>query len=201
MPNNPPNNKIDQQIIQTVKKTHPQTVEQLIQLIKPKTQMSNQQILNHILKLQQNQKIRLKPPKPITPRKFTGYLLSNQAVWYWLTVILASATTVLVFTVSETMFPLIILRYILGSIFILWLPGYTLIKTLFPTKQLDPIERTALSIGTSLALVPLTGLLLNYTPWGIRTTPITLSLLTLTLILATAAAIREHTTNLTQKQT
>ena len=44
----------------------------------------------------------------------------------------------------------------------------------------------------SLALVPITGLLLNYTPWGIRTTPITLSLLALTTAFAIAAIIREY---------
>ena len=54
---------------------------------------------------------------------------------------------------------------------VLFLPGFTLIKTLFPTREIDNIERTALSIGMSLALVPLVGLLLNYTPWGIRLTP------------------------------
>jgi len=61
-------------------------------------------------------------------------------------------------------------------------------------RKLDNIERIALSIGMSLALVPLVGLLLNYTPWGIRLTPITISLLALTLTLSTAAIIREHQT-------
>jgi len=59
-------------------------------------------------------------------------------------------------------------------------------------KGLDNIERTALSTGMSLALVPITGLLLNYTPWGIRLTPVTISLLALTITFATAAIIREH---------
>ena len=44
----------------------------------------------------------------------------------------------------------------------------------------------------SLALVPLVGLLLNYTPRGIRLTPITLSLLTLTTTLTIIGLIREH---------
>jgi uncharacterized membrane protein len=89
---------------------------------------------------------------------------------------------------------------VLGSIFVLWLPGYTFIKALFPVEpplktskeSLDTIERIALSLGMSLALVPIVGLLLNYTPWGIRLTPIVLSLLALTLIFATAAVIREY---------
>ncbi len=44
----------------------------------------------------------------------------------------------------------------------------------------------------SLALVPLVGLLLNYTPWGIRLTPVTLSLLALTIILTIIGLLREH---------
>ena len=90
----------------------------------------------------------------------------------------------------------------LDIIFVLWLPGYTFIKALFPThaptktstETLDPIERIALSLGMSIALVPTIGLLLNYTPWGIRLTPIVLSLLALTLIFATTAIAREHQT-------
>jgi len=48
----------------------------------------------------------------------------------------------------------------------------------------------------SIALIMITGLLLNYTPWGIRPTPITLSLLTLTIIFAIVAANREYHTNI-----
>jgi len=43
----------------------------------------------------------------------------------------------------------------------------------------------------SFALVPIVGLLLNYTPWGVRLTPIVLSLLALTIVFATVALIRE----------
>jgi uncharacterized membrane protein len=44
----------------------------------------------------------------------------------------------------------------------------------------------------SLALVPLVGLLLTPTPWGIRVTPLTLSLPTLAVILSLTALIRGH---------
>jgi uncharacterized membrane protein len=105
--------------------------------------------------------------------------------------------------IPEDAYPIVYVRYVLGSVFVLWFPGYTFIKALFPTQvpiktsseNLDSIERIVLSAGMNLALVPLTGLFLNYTPWGIRTTPVTLSLLILTLIFATAAVIREHQIN------
>ena len=63
------------------------------------------------------------------------------------------------------------LRTLLGLPFILFIPGYFLIFALFPGKKtekgVDLIERIALSFGLSLAVVPLIGFLLNYTPWGI----------------------------------
>jgi uncharacterized membrane protein len=55
---------------------------------------------------------------------------------------------------------------------------------------LDGIECLALSVGLSLALVPLVGLLLNYTPWGIRLDPIMISLTILTVGLALVAFAR-----------
>jgi len=131
-------------------------------------------------------------------------LLTEQALWYWITIATAVVTAATVFAIPEDFYPWVYTRYVLGTIFVLWLPGYAFIKTLFPTElpvrfstktsneNLDTIERIALSIGMSLALVPIVGLLLNYTPWGIRQAPIVLSLLTLTAIFATAGILREH---------
>jgi uncharacterized membrane protein len=129
------------------------------------------------------------------------YLTTTETRWYWVTIFLAAATALTVFTIPENSNPLIYVRYVLGAIFVLFLPGYSLIKAIFPGKELDTIERTALSLGLSLAIVPLTGLILNYTPWGIRTTPITLILMILTIILATTALIREHQTRKTELMT
>ncbi|MCG8401328.1 MAG: DUF1616 domain-containing protein [Firmicutes bacterium] len=76
-----------------------------------------------------------------------------------------------------TLFDFQSLRVILGLPFVLFLPGYTLIAALFPrSDDLDGIERVALSFGLSIAVVPLIGLALNYTPWGIRLYPILVSL-------------------------
>lgn len=61
--------------------------------------------------------------------------------------------------------------------FVLFFPGYVFITALFPNrKELDNLERLALSFGLSIAIVPLIGLGLNYTPWGIRLIPILVSL-------------------------
>ena len=55
---------------------------------------------------------------------------------------------------------------------------------------IDGIERLALSFGLSIAVVPLIGLALNYTPWGIRLDPIVISLVLFTLVMAAIAHYR-----------
>jgi uncharacterized membrane protein len=82
-------------------------------------------------------------------------------------------------------------REFLGLPLVLFLPGYSLIAALFPAKSdLDGIERIALSFGLSIAVVPLIGLGLNYTPWGIRLVPILICLSVFTLIMCGLAYLR-----------
>jgi len=113
-------------------------------------------------------------------------------------------TTLVVFLpgVSETP-----LRVVFGLPFVLFVPGYAFIAALFPEagegpaaeedeaeprdrSGIDGIERVALSFGLSIAVVPLIGLVLNFTPWGIRLVPIMVSVSLFTLAAAAVAARR-----------
>jgi uncharacterized membrane protein len=85
------------------------------------------------------------------------------------------------------------MRYIFGSIIVLFLPGYSLVEALYPGEEdLTPLERLALSIGLSLAIVPLIGLVLNYTPWGIRLNPVLTAITATTIMLLTISAYRKY---------
>jgi len=76
----------------------------------------------------------------------------------------------------------------LSLAFVLFLPGYVLVAALYPRKgDLELVERLALSLGLSIAVVPLIGLGLNYSPWGIRLNP-TLAFVTLFIVLAAGVA-------------
>jgi len=75
---------------------------------------------------------------------------------------------------------------------VLYLPGSALIEALYPGKEdLEPLERLALSIGLSLALVPLVGLVLNYSPWGIRLNPVYACISLLTISFSLLAVVRK----------
>jgi uncharacterized membrane protein len=84
-------------------------------------------------------------------------------------------------------------RIVLGILFVLLFPGYTLVAALFPRKtDLDSMTRLALSLGISLALVVIILLVLNFTPWGIRLYPILISLLLFTGSMAGIAWFRRR---------
>ena len=101
---------------------------------------------------------------------------------------------------SLVLVPLVIftggpLRIVLGLAFMLFSPGYALIAALFPQKgSLGGIERIALSFGLSIAVVPLIGLILNYTPWGIGLYPILVSILSFILVMLGVAYFRRRGT-------
>ncbi|HOJ96976.1 MAG TPA: DUF1616 domain-containing protein [Methanospirillum sp.] len=79
-------------------------------------------------------------------------------------------------------------RVLMALPLVLFIPGYALIAALFPTNEdLDLIERIALSFGLSIAVVPLIGLGLNYTPWGIRLDPVVISVSLFTIVMVLIA--------------
>ncbi len=54
-----------------------------------------------------------------------------------------------------------IIQLIFGAIFVLFVPGFALSFAFFPKKEIDWIERMALSFGLSIAVVPLLVFYLN----------------------------------------
>ncbi len=64
---------------------------------------------------------------------------------------------------------------------VVFVPGYLLVALVFPgmteggKPEISWVDRIALSLGLSIAVVPLLGLLLNFTPWGIRFSSIVLT--------------------------
>ncbi|UVE50730.1 DUF1616 domain-containing protein [Haloferax larsenii] len=96
------------------------------------------------------------------------------------------------------------LRAVLGLPFLLFVPGYALMAALFPeaggdVSGIDGIERVALSFGGSISLSPLVGLLLNFTPWGIRLVPIMVAMSGLTLGLVALGARRRNQLSPTER--
>lgn len=187
--------ELELELTKLIKEKRPESVKELLSPVQEKFSISEMKLVEFILEMQSQGKLSLKPPPSSTPLSLAGYLRTREASWFWINLILATVVTSLVILTPEN-FLLVYARYILGFIMVLWLPGYSFTKALFPksnrNKNLDLTERVALSIGCSIALVVVVGLILNFTPWSLHLTPIVSSLFALTTILSSAGMVREY---------
>jgi uncharacterized membrane protein len=144
-------------------------------------------VIQDILKLVSEKKLVISERKPYVD--MLSYAFSPLSLWFWVSV---ASVGLSVGLVSVTSGIVLYLRYVFGGALVLFLPGYSLIEAVYPKREIDGLTRFALSIGLSLALVPLVGLALNYTSFGVRLLPLTLSLAGLTVFLLLLALAGRH---------
>jgi len=100
---------------------------------------------------------------------------------------------VVILVLAIMFFPSYVIRIIAGIPFLLFFPGYTLLAALFARKErMSGTERVALSFGLSIAAVALIGLILNYTPWGIRLESVLYSVASFIFITSLVAWLRRR---------
>ena len=134
--------------------------------------------------------VRLVDPDP--PRGFTGYLFSLYSAWFWLVLAGLGGMGLSIYVLPQVP-PYSWLRVGLGLVTSLYLPGFTFIEALYPKRdELEELERFALGVGLSLALTPMVGFVLNYTPWGIRLDPISVGISLVTLALGLLGVYRKY---------
>jgi uncharacterized membrane protein len=203
------NEQTKQLVVDIVNNQKPQTTQQLIVLMTEKYSIPPEKVTLILSELEIDGLFNFTEQKPSTLNK-KRHLFFQKHQWYWFTVVFSIATTLAVFLIPASDHPIIWLRYLLGFIFALFFPGYSLSKLIFPNEipkifttqnntpksinswKIDLVNRIPFSIGLSFALLVAIGLILNFTPWGITLIPVMLSLLMLTLILATGAELQCH---------
>jgi uncharacterized membrane protein len=153
-------------------------------------ELTRLQTTDMVWRLVNQKKLKLEYPRTNAFVQFLRHWEINLGIYATFAVSLTLLVAISAIPVNSFFVPL---KWILGSAFILLLPGYVATEALFPrVGDLGSTERFALSIGLSLALVMFVGLLLNYTSLGIRTLPIVASLTSITIILGTAAILRRY---------
>jgi len=166
-------------------------VSDLVKRISDRDSVRFEKVARSLNLLWDRNDIKLSNPAP--PRGVVSYLFSHYSVWYWIVVagLVLTLGSIYVFP-DWAPFPHI--RMALVFISALYLPGAALVEALYPKEEdFESLERFAVSVVVSIAVTPLVGFLLNYTPWGIRLDPIVISITVLTLILGLVAVYRKFT--------
>jgi hypothetical protein len=149
-------------------------LKDLVPYLQNELHYDRDRITARLIDMKSENKINLVEETPHS--KSSAYALSPSSYWHWTAV---AATLLSLALISITSGLGLYLRYVFGGLLVLFLSGYSLIGL-------------ALSIGLSLAIVPLVGLVLNYTPFGIRLLLVAVSLAGLTLVLLTLSLRRKH---------
>jgi len=89
-----------------------------------------------------------------------------------------------------------ILRVLLGLPLLIFIPGYLFLLSIAPNHsekaEMDSIHKLAFSIGLSIAIISLDGIILFYTPFGFQLNSIVISLLLIVTLSGGIAAYRRH---------
>lgn len=179
---------IEELALQKISQDGGMALSKLVDEIERDLGYSRDRIVRRIIEMRDTKKIRMQEREPYA--SIGSYFFSPTSLWFWAAALATVVSFMLIFFSSGY---LLYLRYVFGGLLVLFLPGYALIELLYPKKQeLNELIRFALSIGLSLAIVPLVGLVLNYTPFGITLYPIAGSLVFITLAFLVGGVNRKY---------
>lgn len=195
--NNLTDEMIQEVILSVIKKKKPETVESLVEFIRADYLVSEDVVLKNIqiLEIQEKVDFNLK----LRPVTFSEYLFSSNAYWFWFVIFIIILAQSIPW-VNVNIFSFLMLRNFVGLAVVLYLPGYTLCKTLYPMKVpfnvqssvLEKIERVVLSLCLSITIVPIIGLTLYGFPHGLDIFPLSETILMFTLFFSILAIWREY---------
>lgn len=191
------NDKTKKIILAVIEKQQPESLQRLIKDVQKTENHSDDEIMQLLIELNQEKRISLRELR--IRKDFGDYVFSLETVWYWCVLAIAVLTALVVLVIPENLFYMLLIRNVLGLFLVLYLPGFVLLKNLFPqdvvsksSPNLNIIERITLNISLSLAISGITGLALYYTIIGLNLLNVTVCLVVVTVVLSTTALLREY---------
>src|SRR5215208_1683094 len=122
--------------------------------------LSIEEIQNAVKNLESEKKITLLEPG--TKGRFLDYIMSGyNGLSLWLTTAATCLIMAMVFLLPNIE-PWSYMRMITGAVFVLFIPGNPLVQLLFAHRKMEQIEQMVLSVGLSIALISIIGLMLKY---------------------------------------
>jgi hypothetical protein len=122
--------------------------------------LSVEEIQNAVKKLESEKKITLLGPG-IKGHFFDYITRSYNGLSLWLTTAATCLIMALVFLLPNIE-PWSYVRMISGAVFVMFIPGNALVQLLFAHRNMEQIEQMVLSVGLSIAVICIIGLMLKY---------------------------------------
>ncbi len=106
-------------------------------------------------------KVRLVDLNP--PKGLPGYPVSLYSLWFWLIAGFVGIVLASIYVMPQV-YPFDYMRYLLGAVFVLFIPGFVLVEVLYPKADEDKwLGRLLSSVVLSILMVGVVGLVLFFT--------------------------------------
>lgn len=176
---------------QVLAQSRPRTVEQLVEgALAKNSSVSEDKIVTAIDILKDRGMIRLQTPRFDSFHDFFLDLSWNTDFF----VVLILATTSGLLYLVASVFPWRLLEIVPGALLVFYFPGHSFLKTVLTSRDVQPLERLVLEIGTSIVLIMLMGLLLNFSGLGLFSAPALSSVVLFNIVLALWASYHLYST-------
>jgi hypothetical protein len=184
-----------------IKEKRPATIADLANLVVTENALDEDELVEAIEAMAEDGSLRLAKPLYELESILDFLLTPTLSAWFWLAMGLTAFSTTSIF-IAPTLFPLVVVRWVFGSILVLYLPGYAFVEFLFPVQeQMGQIERFAFSVTLSLCLDIIAGLVINYIPGAeLRLGSIVACLAAITVLFTIAAMARKYQSIISRKE-
>lgn len=169
--------------------SRPKTVRELLAAARSKDPgVSEKRVLEALDSLREDGGIGLSPPRFEGFGRFFSSPTWNSSFWVVLVIVAVSGLLYLL----AGGFPWSLLQIVPGVLLVFYFPGHSFLKVLFSRENVQSLERIVLEIGTSIVLIFLLGLLLNFSGLGLFSAPALSSLVVLNLLMALWASYHDY---------
>ena len=132
-------------IIQNLRTRHPDNVTELARIVLSQGDIDERDFVDAVKDLAKRGVIILR--ESYTVESFLDYMSTIElSAWFWFVVTGLGVGTISVFY-TPNVFPFVLLRWVFGSILVLYIPGFVLLQFLFPKpNHRGLLESTSLSV-------------------------------------------------------
>ncbi len=127
-----PNNELRDLVLKVANQKKPQSLNELMPKVQETVNRSQNKVFESVLNLKAQGEIT--HDDQIGNARNPDVFVSGKTLNYLLTIGAATVTAIIVFLLPQSLYPWIYIRNFLGVIFVLFLPGYTFQKVLFPVN-------------------------------------------------------------------
>ena len=183
--------KIEKEIIEITKLKKPSTGAELVELITEEFNISRELAIKYVLDLEDKRKILFIEQEGRRPEDIKEFLVSSKVYWYYLVMLVSVFMFFSSFISSPKTMLSLYFTYLVGTFFVLFIPGYCITRILYSGIEVSRLKFIVFSIGISVSMASIIGVIMNYTPWGINKIPIVIMEFFIITFLSSYAVYKE----------